>query len=143
MIDILGQGGVVVPQEVLMQIKARAASEWPGDYSMQAYTITQQREAYEKIQNYRASLDMENEVVSTCMGRACDEWPEDYTMQVYVFDNQLESAVQFFKVTFLDVPSSVLEEIKHAAFTGWPGDYSMMLYTLNSQVESWREVNAT
>jgi hypothetical protein len=130
-----------VPNETIIGIKAIAASEWPGDYAMQAHVVEQQSEAYLTMASYLTQLDIYNEVIANALSKAQTDWPTDFTMQVHVFEGQMESAGAFFSYANAAIPEHVLEAIKVNAFGEWPGDYQMMVYALEQQVDGWIALN--
>lgn len=130
-----------MPHHVRTSIKAAAASEWPGDYSMQAHVIEEQTLSYRTMAAYRQKLSG-NKVGETAIEKALTEWPDDYTMQVHVVEEQTAAAKAFFEYADLKVPSNIVEEIRARAFSEWPGDYEMMLHELQGQIEGWLQINS-
>ncbi|MCV9940039.1 hypothetical protein OIU35_27105 [Boseaceae bacterium BT-24-1] len=131
-----------IPADIAQRIKQLAAVEWPNDFAMQVHRIDSQREAYEKIFQYKSKLDLDNEVIKTCFLKAETDWPDDFEMQVHVFDGQINAASEFFEVTIHDIPSDIVEGIRVRSFQEWPGDYEMMLHEFNTQVEAYRALGA-
>jgi hypothetical protein len=69
------------------EIRKRAEQEWPKDYSMQAYEIKKQKEAFYHLGQYRPS-GVDSRTLDEIKKRAADEWPGDYSMQLYETKNQ-------------------------------------------------------
>lgn len=130
-----------VPADIDQLIRHKAATEWPGDYSMQAHTVKSQQDAYRQMVRYETTLDQTNEVISGCLDKSRSEWPDDFAMQVHTFDKQISAAGRFFNFKDASIPDDILEQIKVRAFAEWPGDYEMMLHELEGQIASWRDLN--
>lgn len=84
---------IAIPQDTIDKIKAQAAEKWPNDYSMQAYTIKQQKEGYKKshawYENYK-----HNEAARNIFDTAQEKWPNDYAMQFYEIEKQVEGLLK-------------------------------------------------
>ncbi|KPH77540.1 hypothetical protein [Bosea vaviloviae] len=132
---------MAIPSDVEKIIRHKAAVDWPGDYSMQAHTVQSQRDAYERLAHYEATLDLSNEIISTSFTKARADWVDDYEMQVHTFENQTDAAIKFFDNVDAALPSETLEEIRARAFSEWLGDYEMMLHTLEEQIAAWKSLN--
>lgn len=78
----------MIPASVEQDIKKQAASKWHGDYTMQAYEVSQQKEAYKGIQSYKAT-DLPSATLNNIKKNAANKWPGDYTMQLYEIKEQV------------------------------------------------------
>jgi hypothetical protein len=81
---------VTIPKDTILEIKLDAIDEWPDDYSMQAYVIKQQKEAYQNL--YAWAIDnRENSLAKIIFRRAQREWPDDYNMQWYIVQREVSA----------------------------------------------------
>jgi hypothetical protein len=62
--------------------------EWPDDYSMRAYCVTQQRAAVAKL-IVGAPAEIPADVFTQIRRKCAREWPDDYAMRQYSEDQQL------------------------------------------------------
>jgi hypothetical protein len=81
------QGAFLGAEQIL---KEKCVSEWPTDFSMQAYCQRQQREAVQTLARGKPQDIPENQfaiVRSKCSG----EWPRDFSMRAYCERQQFEA----------------------------------------------------
>ena len=64
------------------RIKAKAAQDWPDDYSEQKFVYDEQVAAYEYMKTIPDS-SLKEKVVS--------DWPDDYTEQKFVYDENMKA----------------------------------------------------
>lgn len=76
------------------EIKKGAVSKWPDDYSMQAFEIKKQTEAFEQFQISEKPASMSNSTFQLIKDRAVRKWPGDYAMQLYELKEQVEGWVK-------------------------------------------------
>jgi hypothetical protein len=112
-----------MPADVLAQIKAKAAKDFPDDYNTQKYVIQTQEQAYSHVQNYRDS-QVPQTVLSELKQKAASGFPLDFSTQKYVLDTQCSAYVQVKNYSAQGVPSDALEKIMHKAERDFPNDYS-------------------
>jgi len=72
------------------EIRKRAEQEWPKDYSMQAYEVKKQKDAFYNLWQYRPS-NIDSRTMEEIKKRAATEWPGDYSMQLYETKKQAEA----------------------------------------------------
>jgi len=68
----------------------RSKNEWPHDYSMQEYYISEQINALQqlrKLQNEVKGIPEKTRIIQ----KAINEWPYDFTMQIYKANEELDS----------------------------------------------------
>lgn len=82
--------GVLIPKETLLKIEAKAAADFPNDYSKQEDVIKTQTAAYNKVKNYK-----NNKVSAKLLEKikiiAAQDFPLDYRAQLSKI-NQLVNA---------------------------------------------------
>lgn len=71
-------------------IKANAEKKWPGNYSMQEFTINKQLKAYDFIEDYE-NRDVPYDVTLEIKEKAAWKWPENYTMQKFTIEKQVNA----------------------------------------------------
>jgi len=84
------QAGKTLTSSLQAEIKKSAEAEWPGDYSMQAYEIKNQTEAFQTFHAMEKPSSMSNSTFELIKSRAEKEWPKDYSMQLYELKKQIE-----------------------------------------------------
>jgi len=70
-----------------IDVSAKCAAEWPGDFAMREYCERRQREAQAKL-NGRSMTSPNERIIRQKCGA---EWPADYAMQDYCEVRQLEA----------------------------------------------------
>ena len=85
---VTAQAIAEMPADVLAQIKAKAAKDFPDDYNTQKYVIDTQRSAYVQVKNYSAQ-GVPSDVLEKIMHKAERDFPNDYSTQKYVIDTQV------------------------------------------------------
>jgi hypothetical protein len=68
-------------------IRHHCQSEWPEDFTMQAYCIDQQRKALAVLRK-GAPGDIPQEIFRQIRTRCAAEWPDDYSMRAYCESQQ-------------------------------------------------------
>jgi hypothetical protein len=81
------QGGFLDAEKVL---KEKCVSEWPTDFSMQAYCQRQQREAVQDLARGKPQDIPENQF-SIVRSKCSAEWPTDFSMRAYCERQQFEA----------------------------------------------------
>lgn len=84
------QAGTYLSASIERGIKERAKTEWPGDYSMQAYEIKNQTDAFKTFHAMRCPSGMSSSTFEAIKKRAEQEWAKDYSMQLYELKNQIK-----------------------------------------------------
>ncbi|WP_341888552.1 toll/interleukin-1 receptor domain-containing protein [Variovorax sp. YR752] len=62
--------------------------EWPDDFSMREYCVTQQQEAVQKLRQGRPS-DIPEDVFHKIRRKCAREWPDDFSMRQYSEEQQI------------------------------------------------------
>jgi len=92
-----------MPGNILSKIKAKAAQDFPDDYSTQQYVITTQKQAYDQIERYEDNR-VPKVVLTKIMQIASRDFPLDFTTQKYVIDTQCSAYVAIQNYSVQDVP---------------------------------------
>lgn len=77
--------------DFIAEIKAKAAKEWPGDYTMQKFVIERQTKAAKKVGEYHEKYKNGPKAIHQILLKAAKEWPDDYAMMIFVFERQLKA----------------------------------------------------
>lgn len=75
------------------EIRSRAETRWPNDFSMQAYEIKKQTDAFYNLVQYRPS-GIDYTTLDQIKQMAVKKWPGDYSMQLYETKKQAEAWLQ-------------------------------------------------
>lgn len=126
-----------IPQDVRKKIKAFAASEHPKDFSMQAYVVDEQMQAYKALQTFDPS-PMPKSVMNRVLAATVAEYPDDYAQQLYVLKEQVEGYVGLSNLASNDLPAGTVAGIREEAVREYPYDFRMQLYVVNEQIEAYR-----
>lgn len=122
------------PTEVEKKIKANATSKWPSDYTMQAYVIENQTEAYKELVNLSITSDDQYNILE----QAFKKWNYDFEMVQYTYENQLE-AYKWMKS--LNPNTDTKKKILQDAISKWRTDYEMIRYTYETQLKAYESLN--
>lgn len=128
-----------MPADVLAQIKAKAALDFPDDYSTQKYVIGTQKQAYAQVKNYR-DTKIPPVILSKLKQKASADFPLDFSTQKYVLDTQVAAYVVIQTYSAQGVPADVLKRIKQKAAREFPNDYSTQKYVINTQVSAYKSM---
>ncbi|MBP5987993.1 MAG: hypothetical protein KA538_12490 [Azonexus sp.] len=139
MIEVYGVFMTAIPEQVKERIRAKAQSDWPGDFEMQRHTIEKQVAAFRELEALKEKF-ASDEFIGQIFNFASSSWPDDYEMELHTFQTQLDAGMAFFNYEANDVPSDILEQIKLKAYSEWPDDHEMKLHTLETQLDAWREL---
>lgn len=139
---------VGVPDDIDTAIQSLARSQWPNDFSMQAYTIKKQREGYvalgTHLQRY-SSLGLPEEVRDWALRNAEQEWPTDYSMQAYSYDKNLEGYFRLSALLSSDewkaLPESHANWMLEIAYAQWSNDFSMQAYVVEKQIDGYYDLS--
>jgi hypothetical protein len=71
-------------------IRSCCESQWPDDYTMRNYCISQQREAVDALKRGRPD-DIPQGVFAGIRSKCAADWPEDYNMRLYCEKQQIDS----------------------------------------------------
>jgi hypothetical protein len=71
-------------------LKEKCVSEWPTDFSMQAYCQRQQREAIQTLARGKPQDIPENQF-AIVRSKCSSEWPKDFSMRAYCERQQFEA----------------------------------------------------
>jgi hypothetical protein len=137
---IVTQAMAGMPANVLSQVKAKAAQDFPDDYSTQKYVIQTQEQAYTNIQNYRDQR-VPQTVFAKLKQKAASDFPLDFSTQKYVLDTQCTAYVQVESYSANGIPVDVLGRVMRKATSDFPNDYSTQKYVIDTQVAAYREMN--
>ena len=88
-VAITVQAGKTMSASIQAEIKKAAEIEYPNDFSMQAYEIKSQTEAFEKFHSMEKPSSMSNSTFELIKSRAERQYPKDYSMQFYELKSQI------------------------------------------------------
>ncbi len=80
-----------IHEGVMERIKAQARQEYPNDYSMQAYTVEWEVEAYRELVSYQRPAGVALEDFHQILDGAEQEYPDDYSLQKYSVESEIRS----------------------------------------------------
>lgn len=82
--------GVSIPNKTLTKIKAKAATDFPGDNSTQKQVIRDQTKAYSEVENYK-NKNIPEEKLRKIKKDAARNHPVSYRTQLFVIHQQVNS----------------------------------------------------
>ncbi|NSY36845.1 hypothetical protein [Leisingera sp. ANG59] len=119
------------------EIKAHCASEWAGDFSMQAYCIKEQRDGFDAVEAARGALDAD---MSAALTRCESEWPVEWSMVAYCLNEQ-QNGRQAIPAHLNGLPADVSATVRNTCEGEWQGDFAMQAYCIKEQATGWRSIN--
>lgn len=119
-------------------VKALCASEWPSDFSMQDYCVTQNRVGFEGFIAL-SSGNVDAELVPSFS--ACEsEWGIQWDMVEYCAMQQISGKLEL-PLLLRDLPPDVAELIESQCRSDWGSDFSMVAYCAEQNATGWRNLN--
>jgi hypothetical protein len=85
---------VSMSSSIQAEIKKRAETKWPDDFSMQAYHIKSETEAFESFQAMEKPSSMSSSTFELIKSRAERMHPKDYSGQFYELKKQVKGWLQ-------------------------------------------------
>lgn len=118
-----------VPVDAYRVASGRCVTDWPGDFSMQAYCLRQQLAGYAAVSRGPSSpLVTVTSQEAAVIARGCSlDWSTDYSMQAYCQRQQVEG-LAFIRNRPPTVPASTWGRLVNACELEWRNDYSMQAY---------------
>ena len=128
----------LIPKESLLNIKTKAAADFPNDYSKQEDEIRAQTTAYAEIKNYK-NKNVPVRILEKLKINAAQDYPLDYRVQL---SNIIQQAYSYIKLdqlsrhSFTYAPDKLIEKLKIRAAQNYPLDYRFQLSIILQQVNS-------
>ena len=114
-----------IPGPVMDKIKARAASDFPGNTAAQKATIKTQSEAYGRVENY-SNKEIPAAVLNKIRVTTTQYYPFDYSAQLFFINQQVNSYLKLGVLSERLFPPKVVdcENLKwKLAVSGTPATY--------------------
>lgn len=118
-------------------VRARCASEWPGDFRMQAYCLDQDRRGFTQVEASRSGLDA---AMRSALDSCAAQWPAEWRMIAYCLDQQIDGR-NALPGAVADIPAHARDAILDTCAGEWPGDFRMQAYCTGVQADGWRRLN--
>ena len=128
----------LIPTETLLKIEAKAAADFPNDYSKQENTIKAQATAYAEIKKYK-NKNVPVKIIEELKTKAAQDYPLDYRLQLSSINRQVYSYIKLGRLSrrsFVKVPHKLVEKLKIKAAREFPLDYRFQLSIIMQQVNS-------
>jgi len=130
--------GALIPQETLLKIEAKAAADFPNDYSKQENVIKSQTKAYDEIKSYK-NMNVPEAILENIKIKAAQDYPLDYRLQLSNIIRQVYSYTKLGRLSrrsFAKAPAKLVERLKIKAAREFPLDYGFQLSIIMQQVNS-------
>lgn len=130
--------GAPIPKETLQKIEAKAATDFPDDYSKQEDVIKAQTKAYREIENYQ-NKNVPKIILENIKTKAAQDYPFDYRLQLSNITRQSYSYNKLNRISrrsFARAPAKLVEKLKKKASREFPLDYVLQLSIILQQVNS-------
>ena len=138
---------LTIPEDVDKLIEKDSQKKWPNDFSIQAYTIKNQREGYLRLVGQKKSfseIGIPDNIFKWCLDTSQKQWPNDYSMQAYTFENNLEGYLKLSALITSEewkcLPENVSSAILKQSYDSWSNDFSMQAYTVEKQIDGFYEL---
>jgi len=100
--------------------ESKCREDWPTDYRMQQYCISQQSEGAQKL-SLGAPSEVDSSAFRVIRGKCAEDWPRDFRMREYCEKQQYDG------YRALNA-SSVGDSARNACAQQWPSDFRMRRY---------------
>lgn len=132
--------GITWAQNTEDTIQQHCNLEWPTDNQMQAYCVTQQREAVNTLNTLTSTNGgIPADAYNTAYTRCQHEWLNDYSMQAYCLRQQIDGYRGFHTASLMETTIATeaeREQIRRHCILEWSTDYSMLDYCKSQQLSS-------
>ena len=128
----------LIPKETLLKIEAKAAADFPNDYSKQEGVIKAQTTAYDEIKNYK-NKNVPVKILEKIIIKAAQDFPLDYRIRLSNLIQQVHSYIKLGRLSrhsFANAPAKLIEKLKIKAAREFPLDYRFQLSIILQQVNS-------
>jgi len=128
----------LIPKETLLKIEAKAAADFPNDYSKQEDVIKTQATAYDEIKNYK-NKNVPVKILEKLKIKATQDFPLDYRIQLTNIIQQVHSYIKLGRLSrhsFANAPPKLIEKLKIKAAQDFPLDYRFQLSIILQRVNS-------
>ncbi len=82
-----------VPFDIVDQIKAKAASQFPDNYTLQEFSIKEECKAYLQVENYSDDR-IPYQVLDGIIQKAASQFPDNYTLQKFSIDEEVKAYIR-------------------------------------------------
>lgn len=122
-----------IPVDAYRIAQGRCVTDWPDDYSMQAYCLRQQIEGYAAVARGPSSplVTITTEESRVIAQRCSFDWPHDFSMQAYCQGQQVEG-LAFIRNRPPSVPNGTWNRLLGGCEIEWRNDFSMQAYCLRN-----------
>lgn len=130
--------GEPIPKETLLKIEAKAAADYPDDYSQQKNVIKAQTKAYDEIRSYK-NKNVPEATLENIKIKAAQDYPLDYRLQLSNIIRQVYAYIKLGRLSrrsFAKAPTKLVEKLKIKAAQEFPLDYRFQLSIIMQQVNS-------
>lgn len=100
--------------------ESKCREEWPTDYRMQKYCVSQQSEGAQTL-SLGAPTDVDSTAFRVIRGKCAEEWPRDFKMRAYCEKQQYEGLRAL-------TASASSDPLRNACAQQWPNDFKMRRY---------------
>lgn len=97
-----------IPRQIMEKIKAKAATDFPDDKSMQKKVIKTQTTAYNHVKNYD-NKKIPVVVLNTIKGNTTRYYPFDYSAQLFFINQQVNSYLKLGMISERLFPPKIVE----------------------------------
>ena len=132
-----------VPAAVLARIKAKAAEDYPDNYSTRLYVVNNELKSYLQLESLQAPDGVPDRVFRGIVRAATEDYPHNYSTRLFVVKNQLRAwhELQSF-VRPDDIPAEVLGAVMHKAAGEYSDNYSTQLFVVKNQLKAYRKLRS-
>jgi hypothetical protein len=130
--------GAIIPKDTLLKIEAKAATDFPDDYSKQENVIKAETKAYKEIENYK-NKKVPKTTLENIKIKAAQDYPFDYGLQLSKIIRQSYSYIKLERLSghsFAKAPAKLVDKLKEKVSREFPLDYTLQLSIILQQVNS-------
>jgi hypothetical protein len=132
-------GKLGIADDVIEAIRARAAEQFPDDFSTRKYVIEEQTESWQKLQRF-SDPEVPSDVVSSIFQYSAEQHPDDFSTQFYLIESEIAAWHQLQVLNARGMPEETLRTIIDKAERNFPNDFSTRLYVIQNEISAWRDL---
>lgn len=127
-----------ISADVIAGIRARAAKQFPDDFSTQKFVIENEIKAWREFNQFSAP-GIPEDVIRLVLENATKQFPDDFSTRVFVANNEA-TAWKELQAFSPDIPDTVFQQIAAKAARDFPGDFQTRLFVMRNEIDAWKDL---
>jgi hypothetical protein len=126
--------------DVISEIRARVAKQFPDDFSTQKFVIENETKAYHEFNQFSAA-GVPGDVISRILKNVTQQFPDDFSTRVFVANNQVAAWQELQIFRDAEIPDTIFQRIAAKAVRDFPDDFETRLFVMRDEIGAWKDLN--